>query len=80
VFYGFLGRRDRLDLVDQTNALSKLAPYSSHGVLGQRFRMTLVHGNSSPGVATGLPDQGSVVKVQVFAKKTICSLIAQKLR
>jgi hypothetical protein len=70
VFYGFLVQQGRLDLVNQTNALGKLAPYYQHGVLGQRFWMVLAHGYSSPGLAISLPDQGSVVKVQVFAKKT----------
>jgi hypothetical protein len=41
--------------------------------------MILVHDNS-PGVAMSLPDQGSVVKVQVLLFKAIRSLIAQKLR
>ncbi|MFZ5923468.1 MAG: hypothetical protein ACOYY3_20680, partial [Chloroflexota bacterium] len=41
--------------------------------------MILVHDNS-PDVAMSLPDQGSIVKVQVLRFKAIRSLIAQKLR
>lgn len=46
VFHGFLVERDRSELVDQTDALGKLAPHDQHGVLGQRFRLILAHGNS----------------------------------
>jgi hypothetical protein len=66
VCHGFLVEWDRLDFIDQPHALRKLAPYHQHGMIGQRFKMILVHDNS-PGVAMSLLDQGSVVKVQVFA-------------
>jgi hypothetical protein len=42
--------------------------------------VVLAHGNSPLAVAMSLLDQGSVVKVQFFAKKVVYSLIAQKLR
>jgi hypothetical protein len=56
--------RNGLGLVDQPDALGKLAPYDQHGVLGQRFWVILAHGNSPLAVAMSLLDQGSVVKVQ----------------
>jgi hypothetical protein len=40
-------------------------------VLGQRFWVILAHGISPLAVAMSLLDQGSVVKVQFFAKKSI---------
>lgn len=63
VLHTFLVEPDRLDFIDQTHALGKLAPYHQRGVMGQCFEMILVHDNSS-GVTMSLPDQGSVVKVQ----------------
>jgi hypothetical protein len=36
--------------------------------------MILAHGNSPSGIVMSLPDQGSVVKVQIFAK--ISNLLA----
>jgi hypothetical protein len=70
VCHRLLVERDGLGLIDQSDALGKLAPYDQHGVLGQRFWVILAHGNSPLAVAMSLLDQGSVVKVQFLAKKS----------
>ena len=68
VCHGFLVQQDRLDFVDQADTLGKLAPNHQHRMMGQRFRVILIHGNARRRVAMSLPDQGSIVKVQFFSK------------
>jgi hypothetical protein len=70
VCHRHLLERDGLEFINQADTLDELAPLHQHGILGQRFRMILVHDNSPSSVAMNLPDQGSVVKSPVFLQKS----------
>ena len=66
VLQGFLVKLNRLDRSDQPYTVRKLVTDNQHGMMDECFKVVLAHG-SSPILAMGIPDQDSVVKVQVFA-------------
>jgi hypothetical protein len=67
------------DLLDQADALGKLAPGNEHGMVCEFVGLAVAHGSPPHKAAKSVAEQGSVVKVQVFAEKSISASGCTKL-
>lgn len=63
----FLMQGHGFDCLHQANALGKLAPDDEHSALGQAIDHAVAHSRPPAKDATSVSEQGSAVKVQVFA-------------
>lgn len=59
-----------LDLLNQADALGKLAPRNEHGMVSKFVDLAVAHGSPTEKAAESVAEQGSVVKVQVYAEKS----------